>query len=167
MKPTLSQLFAHFCVFVLALTSGLFSLSAGAKEASPPMVMTVYKSPSCGCCGDWVDHIESSEFSVTTNLSVTTNNVSDVNAFKQKAGLTRELASCHTAFVEGYVIEGHVPASDVQRLLEERPDIKGLSVPGMPAGRNVPGMEVVDSNANFNVYAIGHDGEVVLWNHYE
>ena len=101
--------------------------------AEDPAEVTVYKSPTCGCCGKWVSHLEENGFRVITH------NVSNVTPVKTKAGLPPGLASCHTAFVEGYVIEGHVPASDVARLLKERPAVEGLAVPRMPIGS--PGME--------------------------
>lgn len=93
----------------------------------------VYKSPTCGCCVKWVNHLKSHGFAVKTF------NVQNVGLIKQEQKLPRHLASCHTAFVDGYIIEGHVPATDILRLLKERPEIAGLAVPGMPIGS--PGME--------------------------
>lgn len=97
------------------------------------VAVTVYKSPTCGCCGNWVDHLEANGYEVTT---VETEDLSPVKA---EHGVRPEYASCHTALVEGYVIEGHVPADVIDRLLRERPDVAGLTVPGMPMGS--PGME--------------------------
>ncbi|MFW2437857.1 MAG: DUF411 domain-containing protein [Arenicellales bacterium] len=96
-------------------------------------IITVYKSPTCGCCTKWVSHLEENGFKVKAI------DTKDMYAVKKKAGLPFGLGSCHTATVEGYTIEGHVPASDVRRLLAERPAVKGLTVPGMPMGS--PGME--------------------------
>ena len=96
--------------------------------------VTVYKSPTCGCCSKWVDHLQANGFEVKAV------DMPDVQPMKQRFGVPEHLASCHTAVVDGYVIEGHVPASDVKRLLAERPDVAGLAVPGMPIGS--PGMEV-------------------------
>lgn len=93
----------------------------------------VYKSPTCGCCGKWVEHMQQAGFSV--EVQETANLV----PIKQQMGVPPQLQSCHTAVVGGYLIEGHVPADDIRRLLAERPDIKGLAVPGMPLGS--PGME--------------------------
>lgn len=93
----------------------------------------VYKSPTCGCCKEWVKHLEANGFKVQAR------DVSDVTPVKVKHGVPLALASCHTALVDGYVIEGHVPAADLRRLLEERAAVKGLAVPGMPVGS--PGME--------------------------
>ena len=95
--------------------------------------ITVYKSPTCGCCSKWVEHLQDNGFEVKTV------DLSDMRMIKSMSGVKPEYASCHTAKVDGYVIEGHVPASDVKRLLKERPAVTGLSAPGMPMGS--PGME--------------------------
>lgn len=105
-----------------------YSLSAFATST-----VEVHSDPNCGCCSDWVAHLEDAGFEVNHHRD------EDVRAIKVANGIPPQLASCHTAFVEGYVIEGHVPASDIQRLLDERPDVAGLAVPGMPHGS--PGME--------------------------
>ena len=96
-------------------------------------VVTVYKSPTCGCCGDWVRHIRAS------GLRVEAYDLEDVSPMRRRYGVPGALASCHTAVVAGYAIEGHVPAADIQRLLRERPKFVGLAVPGMVVGS--PGME--------------------------
>jgi hypothetical protein len=93
--------------------------------------MTVYKDPNCGCCGKWVKHIEAAGHNVITK---------DMNNTKTALGVPNQLRSCHTAKVDGYVLEGHVPIADVERLLFERPEAQGLAVPGMPTGS--PGMEM-------------------------
>jgi hypothetical protein len=110
--------------------------AAGAAAATPvddPMAVTVYKSPSCGCCGNWVDYMREAGFRVAV---VDQDDLTDV---KKRLGVSGDLQSCHTATVGGYVLEGHVPVADVRRLLAERPDVVGLAVPGMPMGS--PGME--------------------------
>ena len=96
-------------------------------------LMTVYKSPACGCCGEWVKHIQANGFRVETR------ELADVAPLRWRYGVSDHLASCHTAVVGGYAIEGHVPAADIQRLLRERPKVRGLAVPGMVVGS--PGME--------------------------
>lgn len=111
--------------------------------------VTVYKSPTCGCCKKWVTHMQEAGFTV---VSIDTD---DMNAVKQKHGITGNLGSCHTATVGGYVVEGHVPAADVKRLLAERPSIAGLAVPGMPMGS--PGMEGV-FNEKYDVVAFDRSG---------
>jgi hypothetical protein len=102
-------------------------------HSADPGTITVYKTPTCGCCGKWIEHLEAGGFAVEAI------DVENVGQIKKKNGVPAELASCHTALVDGYVIEGHVPAEDVKRLLEERPEIAGLAVPAMPIGS--PGME--------------------------
>ena len=95
--------------------------------------VTVYKSPTCGCCGEWVKHMRANGFSVNVH------EVEDVTPYRRRSLVPDELASCHTALIDGYAIEGHVPAADIRRLLRDRPLVIGLSVPGMVAGS--PGME--------------------------
>ncbi len=95
--------------------------------------VVVYKSPTCGCCSKWVSHLREAGYEVETN------DLNDLSSIKNYYGVQRAFSSCHTAVVEGYVVEGHVPAEYVKRLLEERPDVVGLTVPGMPIGS--PGME--------------------------
>ena len=122
----------------------------------------VYLSPDCGCCHYWISHMESNNFSLEKNME---SNMYDV---KINAGLPIDLASCHTAIINGYFIEGHVPANDIKRLIEENPNgIIGLTVPGIPAGINVPGMEVNNDKANFDVLAIDSEGKSSVWAHYE
>jgi len=109
---------------------GLLTLPRGAVAAPP---VTVWKSPSCGCCGAWVEHMQAAGFPVTVVETEV------MNPVKARLGVPMELASCHTAQVDGYTLEGHVPADAVKRLLAERPQGRGLAVPGMPQGS--PGME--------------------------
>jgi hypothetical protein len=120
---------------VLTLTLLILAGACAPEEEAPPLV-TVYKSPTCGCCSLWVDHLEANGFQVETV------DVQDTGAIKRQYGIPDSLASCHTAVVGGYVVEGHVPAADVHRLLRERPEAGGLAVPGMPIGS--PGMESAD-----------------------
>jgi hypothetical protein len=103
-----------------------------AAQALPKVFVT--KDPTCSCCGGWVDHLRAFGFTADVVESA------DINRIKARLGIPQELASCHTAEVAGYVIEGHVPADAIKRLLAERPNAKGLAVPGMPVGS--PGMEV-------------------------
>ncbi|CCQ75682.1 DUF411 domain-containing protein [Magnetospira sp. QH-2] len=108
----------------------LFALSAQAAD------IQVFKSPTCGCCGAWVEIMRDKGHSVSVV------DRDDLDLIKQMAGVPEEMQSCHTAMVDGYVLEGHVPPEDVDRLLSERPRARGLAVPGMPAGS--PGMEMPD-----------------------
>ena len=112
--------------------------AAPAKAAQRPAV-TVYKTPWCGCCGSWADHMRANGYAVMTH------DMSDLDFVKKGAGVHESLQSCHTAIVDGYVIAGHVPAVAVDKLLRERPDVRGLAVPGMPIGS--PGMEGPDPEA--------------------
>lgn len=145
----------HFLALALALPG-----TAAAAGSDGPLV-TVTKSPSCGCCADWVEHMRAAGFEVEVE------DVSQGALYRLKArlGLTPELASCHTATVGGYVIEGHVPAADVRRLLAERPEARGLAVPGMPVGS--PGMEQGDRFDPFAVMAFTDDGRASVFSRYD
>jgi len=111
--------------------AGLFAVmvagTTGAVMAEPG-VMSVYKSPWCGCCTAWVDHVRAAGFSVEVT------EVEDLQAIKTMAGIPNEAQACHTAMIDGYAIEGHVPADVIARLLDERPGVAGIAVPGMPVG---------------------------------
>jgi hypothetical protein len=114
---------------------GAASRGPGPVTPSPEVsVVTVYKSPSCGCCQKWVDYLQANGFQVKTV------DLDDMSEIKAASGVPRALQTCHTAVVEGYVVEGHVPADALKRLLHDRPKVAGLAVPGMPVGS--PGMEV-------------------------
>lgn len=137
----------------------LACIGAGAawgQTAVPSTPVTVYKSPTCGCCGKWVEHLRENGFEVETV---------DVNAMtsvKESLGVPRSMHSCHTAQVGGYVIEGHVPAEDIRRLLQQRPPIAGLAVPGMPIGS--PGMEGPNPQA-YDVIAFDAQGGANVFSH--
>ena len=120
-------------------------------SAAPGAAMTLWKSRGCACCTAWAGHFERAGFSVTVH------EVADLGPARMAAGVPADLAGCHTALVDGYVAEGHVPVADVQRLLAERPAVLGLAVPGMPAGS--PGMEIPGVAAEpFDVMAFAADG---------
>ena len=118
-------------------------------QGAPTVAMV--KDPGCGCCTKWVAHLKRAGFSATVTESAA------IDAFKDSKGVPRAARSCHTGTVDGYVIEGHVPAADIQRLLKERPNIVGLAVPGMPAGS--PGMEVGGRIAPYDVIAFDKSGK--------
>lgn len=122
-------------LFKFRLRSSLLALvvsaAAACAQAAPPV--EVFKSPSCGCCGKWVEHMRANGFQVTTH------DMPDVSPARSRLGMPNRLASCHTAKVGNYVVEGHVPAADIQRLLREKPKALGLAVPSMVPGS--PGME--------------------------
>lgn len=126
------KLIASAVAVAVGAAALLYAVNRGDTARGP--VVEVAKNPACGCCVDWVDHLEEAGFRVEVE------DTGDLMAVKRRLGVPGDLSSCHTARVEGYVIEGHVPAEDIRRLLAERPDgIRGLAVPGMPAGS--PGME--------------------------
>ena len=111
--------------------------TAGASVAQTAGPIELYKSPYCGCCGKWAEHMSKAGFSVKTH------EIDDVPATRKKLGMPEKLGSCHTAKIGNYLLEGHVPADDIKRLLKEKPKALGLAVPGMPAGS--PGMDVPNS----------------------
>jgi len=136
---------------VLALMGlgGYLYLGPGASASLP--TVTVYKSPSCACCGDWVTHLRESGFEVNINSRM------NVQPVKRQLGVPGALAACHTATVGGYVVEGHVPAQEVKDLLRDKPDVRGISVPGMPVGS--PGMERGDRVEPYSVVAFTPAGD--------
>lgn len=136
----------------------LISFVLLAACSQPEVEMVVYKSPTCGCCNKWITHLEQNGFKVIAK------DMQDVTPVKVQNGLTPQLASCHTALVDGYVVEGHVPASDIKRLLKERPAVRGLSVPGMPVGS--PGMEQGDRKDPYNVVTFNDKGETSIFSSY-
>lgn len=120
--------------------------------------ITVYKTPTCGCCSGWVDYLRDSGFDVTTH------DLKDLTQIKHQHGLTdRRLMSCHTAIVDGYVVEGHVPVNDIRRLLEERPDIVGITAPGMP--QMSPGMRSLVPK-DYDVLSFDRQGRVHVFSRY-
>jgi len=135
------------------------SLTAGVVPAEQSPVATevvVYKRASCGCCGKWVEHMEQAGFSVEVH------NLRNLKPIKAELGLPRPILSCHIARVGDYIVEGHVPADLVKRLIQAKPDIKGLSVPGMPMGS--PGMEGPRTD-NYDVLTINNDGSADVFAH--
>ncbi|MGH8049820.1 MAG: DUF411 domain-containing protein [Arenimonas sp.] len=129
------------------------------QEAALPPV-TVYKSPTCGCCKLWVEHMKHSGFQVSVVET------QDLNPIKRKLGVPAGLGSCHTAKVGNYFVEGHVPASDVKRLLKQKPDALGISVPGMPIGS--PGMEVPSGETQpYTVTQVNKDGSLSIFSSHQ
>ncbi|OIO74124.1 MAG: metal-binding protein [Zetaproteobacteria bacterium CG1_02_53_45] len=111
----------------------LLMLACSTVEKVSATEIVMYKDPNCGCCGDWAKHLQAEGFTVTEKLS------NEMERVKAEYGVPAQLASCHTAIVDGYIIEGHVPADDIKRLLKERPAVTGLTAPGMPM--QSPGMQ--------------------------
>ena len=137
-----------------AADSGAVTL-ASAGSVAPLPTMTVYKSPSCGCCKGWVEHAERAGFTVAVR------DTADVSPVKRAYGVDPKLYSCHTTVVGGYVVEGHVPLEDVKRMLAERPRIAGIAAPGMPVGS--PGMEQGTQKDPFDVIAFTKDGATSVY----
>lgn len=128
------------------------SKQARSADAALP-VMKMHKDPNCGCCVGWARHMQAAGFIVETHDS------QDMLAVKQRLGIDGQMMSCHTSEVGGYVIEGHVPAADIKRLLADRPSARGLVVPGMPIGS--PGMESPDGYQQpYTVELLGHDAQL-------
>jgi hypothetical protein len=152
---------ALVALLVVAAVAGAGGgLVLGQAGASAKPAMTVYLTPTCGCCGQWVDYVEREGFDVTAREV----DQAELNSIKEEAGLDWGLASCHTAFVGDYVVEGHVPAREIRRLLDEQPAIAGISVPGMPIGS--PGMEMGDRLDPYDVVAFTRDGSTEVFARY-
>lgn len=139
------------------MLAGLASQAACSDTGNTLESITVYKSPTCGCCTKWISHLEDNGFKVEAV------NRSNMDGVKSEAGIPRQLASCHTAKVGGYLIEGHVPAADIKRLLKEQPDVAGLTVPGMPMGS--PGMEGQRKDS-YDVLTFTRAGDTGVFNQY-
>lgn len=139
-------------------------LSVWDKETEPnysgKTEMTVYRSPSCGCCGVWVDHAQKHGFKIKDIKT------EEMEAIKQQHNVPAEITSCHTTIINGYVMEGHIPADDIKRFLAQKPDnLVGLTVPGMPIG--TPGMEARDIKQPFQILALKDKGEVEVFKEYQ
>lgn len=149
------QLFKNLIVSLsiavfLLLVGTQFHLSYAADDYAANNTVKVYKSPTCGCCRKWVTHLKNNGFKVE---SVNTNRM---NSVKKRLGVPGNLQSCHTAVVNGYVIEGHVPAKDIKNLLNQKSKVVGLAVPGMPAGS--PGMEWIKKD-KYSVISFDKNGK--------
>lgn len=120
--------------------------------------ITVYRSATCRCCGNWINHLKKNNFNVTDIQS------HDMASVKQKYNLPKAMESCHTAIIDGYIIEGHVPADDIKLLLKTRPAVAGLSVPEMPVG--TPGMEMDNRKDPFKVISFDRNGKFETFNEY-
>ena len=142
-------------ILLQAVLAGMIGLPLLAGAAGP--VIEVYKSASCGCCEGWIKHLQDNGFSVNAH------DVASPGDYRDKFGMPQALGSCHTALVQGYVIEGHVPASEIRQLLAQRPKAKGLAVPAMPLG--TPGMEGPRSDP-YDVLLVQADGRYSTYRHY-
>lgn len=152
-----STLMGHLSHAVRWLMIGLVALVAACSPKTDPSKPTVevWKSPTCQCCSKWVQHLRESGFNVNLHSE------NDLSPLKTRLGVPPALASCHTGQVEGYVIEGHVPADDIRRLLAEKPAVKGVAVPGMPVGS--PGMEQGDQKEPYEVLTFDAVGKTATY----
>lgn len=130
------------------------AVAALVPSTAQALDVVVYKSPTCGCCSKWIEHLQANGFTVTAH------DLTDMTPIKETHGITPDLGSCHTAIIEGYVVEGHVPADVIKRLVSERPEIAGISVPGMPMGS--PGMEGPRVD-RYNVVAFDRAGNLSVY----
>lgn len=151
-------------VLVLTRRSALLQASAGllaaCAPAAKPLAITIHKDPSCGCCTGWVEHLRRAGFEISIVETA------DRTALLARHGVPSQMMSCHTGIVGPYAVEGHVPAADVRRLLREKPDARGLAVPGMPIGS--PGMEAPDGwREPYDVFLIRKDGSATVFAHHE
>ena len=146
--------------FLLVAVMVMSAAFVHAEQKTTPKVplITVYKSPTCGCCEKWITHLRKQGFDVSSQDS------NKMPKVKQVIGVKPEYQSCHTAIIGDYYIEGHVPGDDIRRLLKEKPDALGLSVPGMHVGS--PGMEQGNKKQHYTVYLIKKDGKKVVYHQY-
>ena len=148
------------------LCLSFFACNSYAEQSAKPAAavaesinIEVYRSPTCSCCGKWVEHLKENNFQVKDIV------VDDVQAIKDKYGVAKEMASCHTAVVNGYVIEGHVPANDIRKLLKLKPRVVGIAVPAMPSG--TPGMEMGGKKDAYDVMSFDKNKKYQVFTHYE
>ena len=145
----------HGNALALAAIVILLVTSSPSQQSGP--LVTVFKTPTCGCCGKWVEHLKANGFTVKVQ------EVNDTSAYERQYHVPRTMVSCHTAVVNGYTIEGHVPAAEIKRLLSERPKAVGLAVPGMPVGS--PGMESARSEA-YSVFVFDEGSQASVYARY-
>jgi hypothetical protein len=143
----------------LNLVATFFLAVASLNSYAEATKIEVYRSPSCSCCGKWVEHLKENHFQVVDNV------VEDVQAVKDKHGVPKEMASCHTAVVNGYAVEGHVPAADIQKLLKLKSPVAGIAVPAMPVG--TPGMEMGGRKDKYDVISFDKAKKFQVFTHHE
>ena len=145
---------------LILASSSIVAAPLAALADGTSLDIHVVKNPQCGCCTAWIKILTDKGFNVTTE----DRSGSLLTEFKIESGIPKEMMSCHTAKIDGYFIEGHVPASDIKRLIADRPDALGLAVPAMPYGS--PGMGPEDEREAYDVYIIGADGTAEVFQHY-
>jgi hypothetical protein len=155
-------IFTALSTLLLFITSAVVAESSWDKSTENYQgnkEITVYRAPNCQCCHKWIQHLEKHDFTVIDMLT------QDMASVKETVKLPSQMASCHTALIDGYIIEGHVPADDIKRLLTKKPDIAGLSVPQMPVG--TPGMEMGNRKDDFAVFSFDKSGAIDVFNKYQ
>jgi len=148
----------QYAVLTLALAAPagvLAQRAAGKPAAAAPQAITIYKTATCGCCTKWVDHLKAAGFNPTVHV------VENMSQSPITKGVPEALRSCHTATLEGYLVEGHVPADVIKQLLRDKPRVEGIAVPGMPMGS--PGMEQGGRKQPFNTMAFTKDGKQTVF----
>jgi hypothetical protein len=152
----------YLLVLALLLSAGSIWAKSKARNVvvnnEAPVNIVVNRSPTCSCCAKWVEHLQQNNFKVEDIVT------DDVRAIKDKHGVSKELASCHTALVNGYVVEGHVPAADIKKMLKAKPDITGITVPQMPSG--TPGMEMGGRKDAYQVISFGKNSQPQVFSDY-
>ncbi len=143
---------------IIGLLGASFGINAEEK-ITDPLEITVHRSPTCSCCSKWIAHLKEHDFKV--NDVVTT----EILGIKAKYAVPKNMNSCHTAIIGGYAVEGHVPAQDIKKLLNLKPKVLGISVPGMPVG--TPGMEMGNKKDAFQVISFDKDAQYKVFNSYE
>jgi len=146
-------------MFFISMGVGFNVNAVEQAVAAAPVEIDVYRSPTCGCCGKWIKHLQENNFIVKDFVT------NDVQAIKDKYGVSENMASCHTALVNGYVVEGHVPAADIIKLITDKPTVVGISVPGMPVG--TPGMDMGGRKDAYSVVSFDKEQNYQVVNSYE
>jgi hypothetical protein len=142
-------------LFVIAGLALAGTLAAAARPTEQGLSMTVYKTPTCGCCAKWVEHMKAAGFKVQVQ------DMDDLTEIKQASGVPVRIRTCHTAVVGNYVVEGHVPADLVKKMLSEKPKVTGIAVPGMPIGS--PGMESGNEKTAYDVVLFDKSGTTTVY----
>jgi hypothetical protein len=158
--PNKMKLFDYRLIFLVLLAFFLVGCAGfGGKSSLAGKEVTVYKSPTCGCCSKWEEHLRKAGFQVTSKVT------ENMDTARSQLGVPDKMKSCHTAVVDGYVIEGHVPASDIVKLLKDRPEVVGLAAPGMP--QKAPGMQPEgEIPVNFKVLSFDQQGNSKVFTAY-
>lgn len=144
-------------VCLLAIVVAML-LTVNSAIAATELDITVYRDPDCSCCGKWIERLTAEGFNPEIVLTA------DVDAIKHQYGVPDNLTSCHTAIINGYVVEGHVPPADIKRLIAQQPNVVGIAVPGMPIG--VPGMESEEKPEDFQVLSFDRQGNTEVFDQY-